>query len=61
MASLFTEDYCAITDHVARWWAHFSEEELLELGAFMAFADGFGKLVVMLGLGQQDQTCPYEV
>lgn len=62
MASLFTEDHRAISDdHVARWRAHFTEEELLELGAFMAFADGFGKLVEMLGLGQQDQTCAYEV
>jgi alkylhydroperoxidase family enzyme len=62
MASLFTEDYRAISDeHVQRWRTHFSDEELLELGAFMAFADGFGKLVEMLGLGQQDQACAYEV
>jgi alkylhydroperoxidase family enzyme len=62
MASLFTDDYRAISDeHVRRWRAHFSDQELLELGAFMAFADGFGKLVEMLGLGQQDQTCAYEV
>jgi alkylhydroperoxidase family enzyme len=62
MASLFTEDYRAITDgHFQRWQAHFTDEELLELGAFMAFADGFGKLVEMLGLGQQDQTCAHEV
>ena len=62
MASLFTDDYRGITDeHVERWKAHFDDEELLELGAFMAFADGFGKLVEMLGLGQQDQTCAYEV
>ena len=62
MASLFTDEYRAITDeHVQRWRAHFKDEELLELGAFMAFADGFGKLVEMLGLGQQDQTCAYEV
>ena len=62
MASLFTEDYRAITDgHLQRWRAHFNDEEILELGAFMAFADGFGKLVEMLGLGQQDQTCAYEV
>jgi alkylhydroperoxidase family enzyme len=62
MASLFTEDYRAISDeHMQRWQAHFSDEELLELGAFMAFADGFGKLVEMLGLGQHDQTCEYEV
>ena len=66
MASLFTEDYRAITDaHVQRWRAYFSDEELLELGAFMAFADGFGKLVEMLGLGLDkpdlDQSCAYEV
>ncbi len=52
MATLFTEDYQAITDeHVARWREHFSDVELIELGTFMALADGFGKLVEMLGLG----------
>ncbi len=62
MATLFTEDYRAISDrHLERWKAHFSDEELIELGAFMAFADGFGKLVEMLGLGQIDQTCKYEI
>jgi alkylhydroperoxidase family enzyme len=62
MAGLFTEDYRAITDaHLARWKAHFSEEELVELGAFMALADGFGKLVEMLGLGQAEQTSRHEV
>ncbi len=62
MATLFTEDYRAITDqHVARWREWFTEEELLELGAFMALADGFGKLVEMLGLGQMDQECVHEV
>jgi alkylhydroperoxidase family enzyme len=62
MATLFTEDYRAIGDqHIERWKDHFSDEELIELGAFMAFADGFGKLVEMLGLGQADQTCRYEV
>jgi alkylhydroperoxidase family enzyme len=62
MATLFTEDYHAITDeHLQRWKEWFNEEELIELGAFMAFADGFGKLVEMLGLGQADQTCKYEV
>ncbi len=62
MASLFTEDYRSITDeHLQRWRTFFDEEELIELGAFMALADGFGKLVEMLGLGQQDQTCAYEV
>ena len=62
MATLFTEDYHAISDrHLQGWKAQFSDEELIELGAFMAFADGFGKLVEMLGLGQTDQTCRYEI
>ncbi|MGH7904736.1 MAG: hypothetical protein ACREPA_11535 [Candidatus Dormibacteraceae bacterium] len=62
MASLFTDDYRSITDqHVARWREHFTEEELVELGAFMAYADGFGKLVEMLGLGGGDQSCEYEI
>ena len=62
MASLFSEDYHAISDeHFARWREFFSEEELIELGAFLAICDGFGKLVEMLGLGQQDQACDYEV
>ncbi len=62
MATLFTEDYHAITDqHLERWKQHFSDEELIELGTFMAFADGFGKLVEMLGLGQADQTCIVEI
>jgi len=62
MATLFTEDYHAITDqHLERWKQHFSDEELIELGTFMAFADGFGKLVEMLGLGQADQTCAVEI
>ncbi len=62
MATLFSEDYHAIGDqHLERWKQHFSEEELIELGAFMAFADGFGKLVEMLGLGQADQACNVEI
>ena len=62
MATLFTDDYRAIGDqHLARWKAHFSDEELIELGAFMAFADGFGKLVEMLGLGQAHQTSGHEI
>ena len=62
MATLFSEDYHAISDqHLERWKEHFSEEELIELGAFMAFADGFGKLVEMLGLGQVPQTCDHEI
>jgi alkylhydroperoxidase family enzyme len=62
MATLFSEDYHAIGDeHLTRWKREFTDEELIELGAFMAFADGFGKLVEMLGLGQADQTCDFEV
>jgi alkylhydroperoxidase family enzyme len=52
MATLFTEDYHAITDeHMKRWQEHFTDVELIELGTFMALADGFGKLVETLGLG----------
>ena len=62
MASLFTEDYRAITDeHFARWREHFTDEELIELGTFLALADGFGKLVEMLGLGGSDQACEIEI
>ena len=62
MATLFTEDYRAIGDeHLRRWKAWFSDEELIELGAFMAFADGFGKLVEMLGLGKADQAGGREI
>lgn len=62
MATLFTEDYRAIGDqHMQRWREWFSDEELIELGTFMALADGFGKLVEMLGLGQLDQHCQYEI
>jgi len=62
MATLFTEDYRAIGDgHLRRWKTQFSDEELIELGAFMALADGFGKLVEMLGLGQADQTSRHEI
>lgn len=62
MATLFTEDYHAMSDeHLERWKQHFSEEELIELGAFMAFADGFGKLVEMLGLGQAEQVSQIEI
>ena len=62
MASLFSEDYHAISDeHFARWREFFSEEELIELEAFLAICDGFGKLVEVLGLGAQDQVCAYEL
>ncbi len=62
MATLFTEDYHAIGDqHLERWKPHFSDQELVELGVFMAFADGFGKLVEMLGLGQAQQIHKLEI
>lgn len=62
MATVFTEEYRSITDqHLERWRAHFTDEEIIELGTFMALADGFGKLVEMFGLGQSDQTCEVEV
>jgi alkylhydroperoxidase family enzyme len=62
MATLFTDDYRSVTDeHVQRWRAHFGDPELVELGTFMALADGFGKLVEVLGLGDADQTCDAEV
>jgi alkylhydroperoxidase family enzyme len=62
MATLFTEDYRSVTDeNVERWRAHFSDTELIELGTFMALADGFGKLVEVLGLGDADQSCEVEV
>lgn len=62
MAALFTQDYRSIGDeHLRRWKAQFSDEELIELGAFMALADGFGKLVEMLGLGQPDQQNRHEI
>ena len=62
MATLFTEDFRAITDeHVDRWKQHFRDEELIELGTFMALADGFGKLVELLGLGDHEQVCEVEI
>ena len=62
MATLFTENFRAITDeHVNRWKQHFSDEELIELGTFMALADGFGKLVELLGLGDHEQVCEVEI
>lgn len=62
MATLFSENYHGITDeHFERWKEHFSGEELVELGTFMALADGFGKLVEMLGLGDAEQACEVEI
>lgn len=62
MATMFTEDYHAFNDeNVARWKEHFSDEEFVELGAFIAHAHGFGLLVEMLGLGDADQTVKFEI
>lgn len=62
MASLFTLDYHAFSDErLEAYKEHFSDEELLELAAFMALADGFGKVVEMLGLGQADQVSQVEI
>lgn len=59
---MFTEDYRAITDEdVGLWRKHFSDEEIIELGTFMALADGFGKLVEMFGLGDAEQACEVEI
>lgn len=62
MASTFTERYKDFADaDLARWKQHFSDEELVELAVFMALADGFGKVVEMLGLGSPDQICKFEI
>ena len=62
MASAFTDDYQGVTDSdLARWKAHFSDEEMIELGTFMALADGFGKLVEVLGLGDAGNACDVEI
>ena len=62
MARIFTERYRDFTDEdFRRWKEHFNEEELIELAVFMALADGFGKVVHMLGLGKAEQVCKVEV
>jgi hypothetical protein len=62
MASIFTERYKDFCDgDFLRWKKLFSEEELIELAVFMALADGFGKVVEMLGLGSADQACKFEI
>jgi hypothetical protein len=62
MASIFTERYKDFCDSdFLRWKEYFSEEELIELAVFMALADGFGKVVEMLGLGSADQVCKFEI
>lgn len=62
MANMFTQDYHAFTDdNVAEWKKHFTDEEFVELGAFMAHAHGFGQLVEMLGLGDVKPTDKFEI
>lgn len=62
MASIFTERYKDFSDeHLARWKQQFTDEEMIELAVFMALADGFGKVVEMLGLGSADQVCKFEI
>jgi alkylhydroperoxidase family enzyme len=62
MASKFTDEYRSVTDaDLERWKQHFTDEELIELGTFMALADGFGKLVEVLGLGDSDNACAVEI
>ena len=62
MASIFTDRYRDFCDSdFFRWKMYFSEEELIELAVFMALADGFGKVVEMLGLGSADQVCKFEI
>jgi alkylhydroperoxidase family enzyme len=62
MASKFTGDYQSVTDaDLERWKRHFDDGELIELGTFMALADGFGKLVEILGLGDEGNACKVEV
>jgi alkylhydroperoxidase family enzyme len=62
MASIFTENYQTFTDDdLVRWREHFSDEEIIELATFMALADGFGKVVEMLGLGAAEQAAQCEL
>ncbi len=62
MARIFTERYRDFSDEdFRRWKQHFSDEELIELAVFMALADGFGKVVHMLGLGKAEQVCDREI
>ena len=62
MASKFTDEYQSIGDEgLERWKRHFDDGELIELGTFMALADGFGKLVEVLGLGDEGNACKVEI
>lgn len=56
MATIFTNDYHRFNDQQFETWKqHFSGPELVELATFFAVADGFGKAVEMLGLGDADR------
>lgn len=62
MASIFTENYKEFSDSdFERWKKHFTDEQMIELAVFMALADGFGKVVEMLGLGEMEQVCQIEI
>ena len=58
MATIFSENYHSFHDaQFEVWKQHFSDAELAELAAFFAVADGFGKAVEMLGLGDAGREC----
>lgn len=62
LATKFTDDYRSVTDEdLERARTRFTDEELVELGTFMALADGFGKLVEVLGLGDAGNACAVEI
>lgn len=62
MATIFTQNYHDFSDELLeRWKTHFTDEEIIELATFMALADGFGKVVEMLGLGDAEQVCDVEI
>ena len=62
LASKFTDDYQSVTDEdMQRWKQHFADEEMVELITFMALADGFGKAVEVLGLGDEGNACAVEI
>ena len=62
LATKFTDDYRSVTDEdLEHARGQFTDEELVELGTFMALADGFGKLVEVLGLGDAGNACAVEI
>lgn len=62
MATLFTQSYHEFSDQgLKAYREHFTDEEILELATFMALADGFGKVVEMLGLGDAEQLSHVEL